>query len=1477
MTPESFHPEYLQRLPLPLAQLYRRAYNAKDPRGRHDAAFYLFEAGVKLGAAAHVQTYHREFEAGGPRAANVDELLRHLSLPSLGHWVGIIRELARHFGRRADHATHPLGHVWEQLSSRRRNMPGVLALFRRIKNGPDGEPSGDQSCTLLELFEAMVQYRNGVFGHGGLRFDSFFAEEMGPLMFPAINEVLADGVLNLSGPRGSRLIYLGDTRPTADGQMEITVRELSGTDGWTAAPLVVDEEVPATGSRCGVAIVWPGHRRPLLLEPLLAYREGELADEVLFLNRDRNGREVEYLSYSSGRTLRDAATAPVLAQLMARLVPQAVAIGAGPASGAAAYRGETGSREVGNRNRRLEDFEVVSELGRGAVGVVYLARQRSLGRLVALKMLARELAADEMALMRFRREMRALSRCDHPNVVKVLSSGTMPDGQMYYAMEYVPGCDLEHIWQELYGGQRDVATATLGGTTFTGAVIEASRKEQQRILKRHQHAQAPRDRTKSKAVDETRAGEEPMDPAVENGEDEEIQRITAEMESGGLSLPSLPSLSALEDDPGGYQRRVAMIIREAAVALSAVHEQDIVHRDIKPANLMLTADGSRVVLMDFGLAKGGGITMSATRSAGFLGTLRYAAPEQLAAGRIPVGPAADIRALGVVFWELLTRHRLFSDAEDEAQLSQMIFSRDVPRLRAIDSTLDRDLEAIVARATERDAGDRISSAARLVEYIDLYLEGKPLPIRAASPGEMVLRWGRENRRQFVAATAAVAILVATIVGSFIAITGAWRTALKAEASERTQREAAEQSLYVAHMNLAQRAWDRRDTAAVLDILRQHLPRPRTPESAQHDVRDLRDFGWHYLWRVGHEEPRLRGHGGPVKAIAFAPSGTMLASASFDHTVRLWDAAAQRHLATLSGHEAPLFAIAFSRDGKWLASAGGDRIVRVWNVAERKPAFELPQKDVITCLAFSPDGKQLASGGDDNLVWLWDLETRGMQRQLAGHREHVHGLAYSPDGALLASGSGDGTVRLWDAKSEELIAELDGQVADIFPVAFSPQGDLLAAGTTEKTAIVWRLSDRKLIASLGTHLDRVEAIGFSPDGKTLASADGGGLLIFWHQDPDEEKWTKAGQVRAHLGPIYSLAYEADGKRLATGSGDASIRLLSPDPAAADASRDVARADLLSHFDSPVSSVAFAPKSAIVAAGSDDGNVAVCDARTGTLLQRLSGDPQAGAVFKVACSPNGKFLAVGRGHWDEAGLVEIWRQDAKAGVWSKTPGSILSDKTVTSVAFSPDSRTLAVAGFDRLVRIFALDGDVPQLRQTLSGHEHWINDLAFSPDGKTLATASQDYTVRVWDVPSGKCRRVVRHSGMVRSVAISPGEGRWLATGDWDWTVHLLDLTTNDDGRVLKGHRGAVHTVCFAPGGETLASGSYDGTVKLWHVSLGQELITLGETSLSHDDAKVIGTDHRRISALAFSDNGRILAAGSGENHVKLWWHAGSEVK
>ena len=450
----------------------------------------------------------------------------------------------------------------------------MLSLYRRIKHGADGEPAGDQSCSLLNVFDALVQYRNDVIGHGGPRFDSFFTSEMGPLLFPAANEILAEGTFDLLGPRGSRLVYVSaELRQLDEDRVEVGLRELIGKDGERTAPIPLGRsEAAALAGR--VAVVWPGWPVPLRLDPLLLYREGERSSDMLFLNRDLNGRQVQYLNYSTGRTERDRATAPALAALLSRItgheVSEAQLEAFAEQSRAATPSVESLFEPTEPVSRVLGGYEILAEIGRGGMGVVFLARQLSLGRLVALKMLPADLAGDEVALSRFRRELRLLARCEHPNIVMILDSGTMPDGQLYYAMEYIPGCNLDQVWRELSGSEHSGDASTLSGSSWRQAIHSASRKAREQATRRTQPASP-----------DAKSPEPPV-----------------------LPLPPLPDLPSVPDDPGGYTRRVVMLVRDAALALQAIHDQGIVHRDVKPANLMLTPDGSRVVLMDFGLAKG---------------------------------------------------------------------------------------------------------------------------------------------------------------------------------------------------------------------------------------------------------------------------------------------------------------------------------------------------------------------------------------------------------------------------------------------------------------------------------------------------------------------------------------------------------------------------------------------------------------------------------------------------------------------------------------------------------------------------------------------------------------------------------------------------------------------------------------------------------------------------------------------------------
>lgn len=778
---QDFRREYLLRLPLPLAQLYSRAHNAKDTRTRHDNCYYIFESLIKFTACPLIGAYIDDLKAGKPHVEPIDKALAHLALPSLGQWVAMLRELARHYGTSEDTKGHPLRMVWRQLTRKhsKAESPAILALYRRIKHGPDGKLSGESTCTLLDLFDKIVRYRNDVVGHGGPRFDAFFDTEMGPLMFPAVNEVLEEGTLDPMGPAGTRLVYMTEMRMVGQSTFEVALRELIGLQGERSAPMIFDASLadqlgPRHGSFPGLALLWPGHAAPLRLGPMMRFRESEVADEVLLLNRDRGGRQVEYLSYTTGRTERDSEMSGAIAMILSRVTAREITedqvreFERSSKSESESIEGLTGDRRLGGGpTPMLGDYELLAELGRGGMGVVYLARQASLGRVVALKTLPGDLSSNERALSRFRREMRVLGSCEHPNIVKLLDSGTLNDGQIYYTMEYVPGADLEQVWKELSQSASVGDVSSLPGTAFAAALDAASKNKRTEVKTRFNRT---------------------INPLGRQFDDDGVK-----IDLPDLPLPELPPALREEGDYRQYLRHILGLMVDAARALHTVHLQGVVHRDVSPGNLMVTPDGQRIILMDFGLAKGGGMSQTVSVGAGFMGKLRYAAPEQLASAVLDIGPAADVRGLGATLWELITRQRLFDEAQDERALATLIHSRDVPRLREIDPGFDRDLEAIVARACERESDKRIQTAEELADYLELYLADEPLPIRPPTTGELVLRWVRHKKALVGSLAFGFSTIALILVLAFDAVNQKAEEALNAQRAAEEARAESEAS------------------------------------------------------------------------------------------------------------------------------------------------------------------------------------------------------------------------------------------------------------------------------------------------------------------------------------------------------------------------------------------------------------------------------------------------------------------------------------------------------------------------------------------------------------------------------------------------------------------------------------------------------------------------------------------------------------
>ena len=301
-------------------------------------------------------------------------------------------------------------------------------------------------------------------------------------------------------------------------------------------------------------------------------------------------------------------------------------------------------------------------------------------------------------------------------------------------------------------------------------------------------------------------------------------------------------------------------------------------------------------------------------------------------------------------------------------------------------------------------------------------------------------------------------------------------------------------------------------------------------------------------------------------------------------MRVWDLTKKPGALVLEGHKDLTWQIAFSPDGHTIASASKDGSVRLWNVAEGRELATLPHGQWVNWVAFSPDGVTLATADDDSFVRLWNAATGEIVATLSGHRAVAECATFSPDGKLLASGGKTGEIKLWDsATGQELITLYSPDHNLIWSLAFSPDGKYLVAAegglealtiNTGHVLTVWDVSSRQLVKTLPGHASDVRAIAFSPDGKILASGSFDDTIKLW----DVTTWQTIATLKTHK--VHSIAFSPDGKRLASGGRDKTIKIW-----------DVATRQELCTLTTPaeVNFVAFSLDNRVLAAAANDNKV------------------------------------------------------------------------------------------------------------------------------------------------------------------------------------------------------------------------------------------------------------------------------------------------
>ena len=909
-------------------------------------------------------------------------------------------------------------------------------------------------------------------------------------------------------------------------------------------------------------------------------------------------------------------------------------------------------------------------------------------------------------------------------------------------------------------------------------------------------------------------------------------------------------------------------------AVQHAHQKGIIHRDLKPSNILIALyDGKPVPkVIDFGVAKATQQRLTErtlfTEVGQFVGTPTYMPPEQAELNNLDIDTRADIYALGVVLYELLSGTtpfttkqlldagfaemlRIIREVEPSKPSTKLSSSESLPSIAAnrklephrLTKMVSGDLDWIVMKCLEKERSRRYDSANGLAQDIQRFLTDEPV---LAGPPSTRYRLRKLLKRNRGAVSAGLLTLLAILAGSF-GIYLNYRDAKEQERIAKANEDKANSALGEKEIALGEKTKafkraddDRNDlnyrlaldnillAKAAFDARNVSMANEKLDQVPPH----LRRWEWYYLRRqFAGGIYTLYGFPGFNKNrnVMFSPDGTQIIAPFDANAMRVFDARTGTVRFDLRGHLGSVVCASYSPDGTCIVTASSDTTAKVWSAKTGAMLLDLKGHTAnVEFAQFSPNNSRIITASRDRTARVWDARTGATQFELKGHTEVVNSASFSPDGTRIVTGSSDLTAKIWDGTTGAHLFDLQGHTSPLGIARFAPDGTrILTACETENIAKVWNAHTGAHQFDLSGHSHWIRDACFSSDGRIIVTGSVDTTAKIW--DTKTGAWMF--DLRGHTAEVLTVTLSPDGNRVLTGSKDGTAIVWH-------AKTGARLLDLRRHrYD--VKSASFSPDGARIVTASQDFSLTIWDARTGTPQVVLAGH-QSDVNYAA-------FLRDGR-------RIVTHSNDLTARIWDARTGLVLHEFR------SPD-----------------------------------VLSVYPSPDGKRIATGHRDGALSVWNANTGRFLFGLKSPGGIRHASFSP-DGTRIVTGSNRSDARVWDSATGKLVLELKGHTPATSFATYSPDGTRIITAA-GKTATLWDANTGALLFDLvGNTdeitkaSINSDDTRIVTESgnrvkiwegksglflfdliaaHSRESNATFSPNGRRIVTQSIINSARIW--------